>query len=310
MGYDAFVRCNCWEEGKTKPYPFDFQFEWNEEGFVQIISPECTESFQDERYHEQRHKLKEWMQNACEHTEMEIISTRIANISGMSAFRFQLDNERYPVLSSELPVFNGGYVAPEKVPSLLAEVQEFMTHTELGVVTCLIDSLTYEVIREAQPNRIFAFGRDGGIDFGLDKQGFFISVRPLKGDQYAPLLDAMNEHYQPSKNELFRSIRFEQRPYNQDDVANQKLDNKPFIRSNTDDIELIDLDSGKRLVLPRYDGLTTYIFLEGGKVQPMHPRFVHVEHRSYGAERFEYITKPLIALCHASLETGNRIQWT
>ena len=51
MGYDAFVRCNCWEEGKTKPYPFDFQFEWDAiEGFPNILSPECENQnmFQDD----------------------------------------------------------------------------------------------------------------------------------------------------------------------------------------------------------------------------------------------------------------------
>lgn len=36
MGYDSFVRCNCLKLGKTKPYPFDYSFHFDEEDFLKI----------------------------------------------------------------------------------------------------------------------------------------------------------------------------------------------------------------------------------------------------------------------------------
>lgn len=59
MGHDAFVRCNCAKEAKTKPYPFDFKFWFDDDHFLTVEG----EPPRGQRWQQ----VSEYLQTACEH---------------------------------------------------------------------------------------------------------------------------------------------------------------------------------------------------------------------------------------------------
>lgn len=291
MGYDAFVRCNCREEGKTKPYPFDFQFEWDDQHrYPVILSPECEDKENWEPCDEQENKLWRWMKDACAHPNMRIAHVRLANMSGMSAFRWALNEtgkEYYSALINGLPVNNGGSASSEYAAQMLADLEKFATLTEIGTATNLIDTKSGIVIRTYDNLLRGAFYLLGssGIELGLDQESFFIKNSNLQ-------------------EVLFRAMRFEQKP-----TANTLDEEQSDYFTPQENIEFINLDIQESFIAQR--GIShEFPIPDDISVKIVYPRYLHIEHRNFGAEQFQYITEPLIEVCRASIATGNPIQWT
>lgn len=128
MGYDAYVRCNCFKEGKTKPFKY-IKYVKDYPEYLELELPEeikknteLANKIEIDFYH--------WQCSACEHENMEIVSERIANISGMGALRFAIEScggeKEFPTLATQLPEYNGGFMPVEFNDSFRKELDDFM----------------------------------------------------------------------------------------------------------------------------------------------------------------------------------------
>src|SRR5512145_1931700 len=106
MGLDAFVQCNCYQQGKTKPFPrpdLEKYLIFDADGQLMLDL--------DDEHEEAHHLFYEWQEDACEHSGMKVVFERISNWSGYRAFQEALSKlgwHHFPVLEAELPALNGG----------------------------------------------------------------------------------------------------------------------------------------------------------------------------------------------------------
>ena len=128
MGYNAYVKCNCFSEGKLKtspPYPE--LIDEDDEG-VWCISGETND----------QKKLEEnetWIQNQpCEHEDFKFINLRLSNNSGMNGFRDALrtvDPLTIKTISEYLPgpAGNCGKVPAPSAQKFLNEIRALKNAT-------------------------------------------------------------------------------------------------------------------------------------------------------------------------------------
>ncbi|MCQ3929242.1 MAG: hypothetical protein DPW16_02190 [Chloroflexi bacterium] len=299
MGYDAFVRCNCWKEGKTKPYPFDFTFHFDAEGFPQIDLPEPSIETEQEEYWQKENELERWLEDCCEHPRMRVADVRLANITDMIAFKQTLSSigwENFPVLEEELPVANGGSVSSKVAAQMFLEVISIIKREILGQSIFLIDSDTDRIVQVyfAQRDGIFWHLPKSGVDIGFDELGFFIAERHQYND---PVLDITNQNYnvQEPRHDLFRAVRLEIEQKENTTLRFENLD------SHTAYACEIGLGGGYLT----YRGQTIHEVFKKGQEK----RRLHVETRTITHEDFRETLQALIWLCRASMDTGNPIYW-
>ena len=115
MGYDAYVRCNCFKKGKAKPFKYIQYVVDATEGY-ELNLPQSIQGtpLQDTIESE----FDDWKNFSCEHDYQEYYTTRICNVSGMSHFGSTLEllngKETLPTLYECLPESNDGFVPFEK----------------------------------------------------------------------------------------------------------------------------------------------------------------------------------------------------
>ncbi|MEV6555842.1 hypothetical protein AB0M22_09010 [Nocardia sp. NPDC051756] len=168
MGLDAFVRCRCWQDGRTTtaPVPADMIVE-DGERYLMFSMPY-------ERHEEQHHRVDDWIRNgACPHKRMDLVSERIANWSGYRLFQSALEAAglaNFPTLSAELPNNNGGQLSPTSAAAALVEIGLFRTQSDVGTETNLIDAATGEALMTGVPSYSGVFIWDGRTkhNFALD----------------------------------------------------------------------------------------------------------------------------------------------
>jgi hypothetical protein len=276
MGLDAYVRCNCYREGKAKPFPLP--------ELKLSLNGDLLEEFRS-LTKEQRSRHFQWQQTACEHPGFAFAFKRISNWFGVRAFQEALESagvSNFPTLSEQLPNANGGEVSSELAARILVELDYFRHHADLGQDTWLVDSETGKEIFNyiAAYNGIFMWSE---YRCGVDPEGFFIA-QPDPNDRTQ------------LGNEMFRSMRFEQRVLAwKDDGTEAK-------------VEFFDAASERRFVWNQV-AVTCAERQEDGKLNSTPIRLGHVITRRKTAEDFNYILTPLETVCRASIETGNPIVW-
>lgn len=111
MGHDAFIRCNCYEKGRTKPFKYA-QYIVNNPDYLDLSIPAELKGTPKE--HEIEKEFSIWKENCCEHEDGEYYSVRISNNVGMGRFRsriYDLNGERdFPTLVKYLPIYNDGFL--------------------------------------------------------------------------------------------------------------------------------------------------------------------------------------------------------
>ncbi|WP_159080719.1 hypothetical protein [Nocardia suismassiliense] len=168
VGVDAFVRCRCWQDGRTTaaPVPADLIVE-DGAGYLTLSLPY-------EGHEDQHHGLDGWIRDgACPHEHMEFASERISNWSGYRLFRSALEvagAADFPTLSKELPDRNGGQLSPMSASSALVEIAEFRDRPNVDTETTLVDASTGETLITAVPAYGGVFSWDGRTkhNFALD----------------------------------------------------------------------------------------------------------------------------------------------
>jgi hypothetical protein len=191
MGLGAFVRCRCFEEGKTIEPPFPREeLMIDDEGNIGLR--EAYEAYKtmpyddyDSKYGDVDDILYEWQCGCCEHEDSEYCSESIGNWYGVRRFEGIIGNmgkEHFPVLSTLIPRGNGGIFPREKAEAALAEItllEEMLTE---AAEVCLVDVNTEETVYSfiSAWDGVFAYSWDQHI--GIDPQGLFV-VDPRTGKE-------------------------------------------------------------------------------------------------------------------------------
>lgn len=269
MGLDAYVRCNCWEEGLATPPPRPQFVRLDEDGNILFDLPY--------RGHEKDHLLFDnWLRTCCPHPEMEYSSEHIANWGGYRFFRSMLEQigwEHFPTLEWELPEANGGQTGPEASKRAMSELDLFDQTAVSQSFVVLANLTTGKVLQEHVPayGGLFFLGGQADVDMGLDENGFFVVEHQSKQKSGVPL-------------ELFRSMEFTQ------------------VCIAEGSFRFQDLSTGIAFDSPV--GVSGEI-----EQQSIQPKRLRVERRPVAPDEFEYILGPLRRVFQASVETGNPVHW-
>ncbi|MFB0563896.1 MAG: hypothetical protein ACETWM_22075 [Candidatus Lokiarchaeia archaeon] len=178
MGLDAYVPCNCYKEGKTKPTPFPEEYIFIDE---ETGMPELIPKYKDDE--EKWNTLMDWRLTACDHEDMEIASERISNWGGLRYFQQALARmgwEHFPTLRDEIPDYNGGFTSPQASAKALEELKFFQKQRKLGSYPFLIDTERGIELREYTEAYDGIFIMDGryGMFIGFDEEGLFFIKQP------------------------------------------------------------------------------------------------------------------------------------
>lgn len=269
MGYNAFVKCNCYRDGKLSSNPpFDKYIKENEEGIWLDLDWETNQ--------EKHEEFERWKYSKpCEHPNMEVCSERLANISGMAAFRtiiYELGTHKYPILSQYLPEVNGGHLPFEKAEEMKLELERLGNETSSEKLVVLKELLSNKRVQSvnAKYSHTFAFAANNKYNYTLSVKGFqIVKNSRLFGKEFSKL--------------IFLSSQFKQKK-----IAENKyllIDSK----SNKTFSSALNIYPDKE-----YDEELDFI--------------VEIINASI-ADEYSYIIEPLRKLTIASLETGNSIVW-
>ncbi|MBL7829786.1 MAG: hypothetical protein JNK41_02065 [Saprospiraceae bacterium] len=276
MGYDAFVTCNCFKEGKTKEPPYKGFMKIDVEGIY--LDLDLTYNQDKDEYLKRHQEFDDWKRTACPHQDMRFASEHLANTSGMEAFKTMLQDfggeKRFPTLTKYLPVSNGGTLPAAYAEKVLKELKD-IEQEKTGEKKVILRLNTGEIIWSTNENHSFIFIWTGNNreNYGIDKDGFFI----IQNREFL---------WRRSSTLVFRSKNFKQVVLGKNKF--QFIDNptKKQYKGTTN----IHPD-GKEQAIQDFD------FIVDMEVAPL-------------ATEYKYIIEPLKRLINASLETGNPIIWT
>jgi len=176
MGYDASVNCNCYKDRKTIAPPYEELIIFSEDKF-DIDIEYLFESDKDE-YWNRFNQFSDWLKTACPHENMEIVSVRLANIGGMADFKYFIKtnggHSRFPVLSTQLPESNVGFMPIKFNQAMLNEINDIENDTKVFEknVLKIDEEIIWKLDKEA--TGVFKVFSSGTIYFGLNKNGFYI----------------------------------------------------------------------------------------------------------------------------------------
>ena len=150
MGLDAFVPCNCFEEGRISRPPEPFRMDdlyRDEEGYICFRRLDrYYEELGYSRYIELYGKLDDafhsWTLHACEHEDGEYLSEWVSNWPGVREFQSVVEElggeERYPALSQLIPNGNGGSYPAALVPGAIKEIDDLLERAKTLVFHALV----------------------------------------------------------------------------------------------------------------------------------------------------------------------------
>jgi hypothetical protein len=278
MGYSAFVSCNCYKQGlaTTPPYPERIAIE--EDGSVYLEFPTGLWERDQPSFLQMDNAFDAWQAHACAHPDMHAAYERLANMSGMGAFR-RIVAERgadghFPVLTEKLPQGNCGHLPAADAPALLRELAELAAEPAERIVALREQAsgeLIYSVNSNSQAIFVFATTR---YCYGLDEEGFFIAEKKKSW------FKRREEHLIRFRARHFRQVRLTDKLY-----------------------RFSDLGSGHQ-----------YECVAGLRVAEAEPTpgatFSVTPETVPLAREYAYILAPLQRLAEVSLQTGNPICWT
>jgi hypothetical protein len=273
MGYNAYVTCNCYTHGLAIEPPYKELVAVDEEGVYLQFPAGLWEKDQSLFLHMEA-GFDAWKAHACAHSNMEVASERLANMSGMAAFKTIVQERggtaRFPVLVEYLPRANGGTLPAQYAPTLLQELTLLAAEPGELLATLRVQAsgeLLFSV--DANTDVFFLFTGANQLRYGLNEEGFFIAKK------HRPFFDREKLRV------VFHSRGFRQQYLPQDRYR------------------FTDLATGATYEAPT--GLTA----------PQGSMEFKVELETVPlASEYAYILAPLKRLAVAAIQTGNPICWT
>ena len=276
MGYSASVMCNCYKEGKTSEPPYKDFMKIDEEGMY--LDLEALYKQDKAEYNKRHDAFDEWKRTACPHEDMELVYERLANISGMMAFKTVIrefgGKIRFPVLTQYLPVGNVGILPADFAGKALLELQDLEQKENGEDKVILKIKGTGEKKQATNVNHptLFIWTAYNKLNYGLDDDGFFIIENEIHSEEERSTL-------------VFRSKDFKQIFKSKDAYC---------FKDNQTNLQFI----GTAKLYP------------AGKEEPTEDvDFQVVKKKIPLAIEYSYIIEPLKKLLAASLETGNHVMW-
>jgi len=295
MGFSAQVRCNCYRDGKTKPFPMpelESHFLYSPcHPYWEMIGNEVAyELFENWFWHE-----------VCEHSGMGHYQ-EISNWPEYRAFRQGLETtgwQHFPMLHRYLPETCDGSMPVDAVGKAIEELAHFREIAVFGTNFCLVDEETGNVVYQsnASQNSVIVWASNIGIEICLDNEGYFIIQRHVRRDSAAQQTDS-------SPHVFFRAKRFEQRLL-QPELTESQLDGQvEYFNPDTEERFRCNIPVGGSPIYQR-DEMKRY--QQGIRFE--HPRLLHVEERKIGAEQFNKVIQGLVAICEIAIAFGNPVCW-
>ncbi len=269
MGYNAFVHCNCYKDGKTSIPPYKKFVRYNEETGLYLDIPHKVKKYNDA--YEMENAFWNWKKNACPHDDMELVSVRLCNVSGMAEFEYAIEQKggkhKYPILTKYLPGSNDGIVPSAYAYDMLNEIYLFENEKTEEDKLILFEKTTNSYVSSMFLNVENEFIKyEENIYFLLYEDAFTITqLRDLKNHKIV---------FQ-SKN--FTQTKISEFSYNFTDKETGKNFVTNFPLYETDDLNTLEFAFKKETLLFTYE--------------------------------YNYMIKALKQLINASIETGNPICW-
>lgn len=278
MGYNAYVICNCYKEGKTVEPPYKEYVASDEDGIF-IHVPEEIRKEDKDKYYSIKAAFDEWKETACEHEDMDLVWIQIANSAGMERFRYILEKlggeSRFPVLLEYLPTFNGGMLPAEFSQKALDELLMLENETELEEKVILFEKSTGKSIATVNSEAYWLFiYTPYNTKFGIDKDGFFILETVTENDKEA------------TSYIVFHSKNFIQRKISEDCY------------------EFVDIPSGKIYKSARN------LYFDREETGSLEFEFEAKIEKVTIAEDYNYIIESLKKVLEASIQSGNSVYWS
>ncbi len=271
MGLDAFVRCNCWRDGKTSEPPVPRELiRVDEEGGWWGLTTD------DDEWGENRVKFDEWRETACMHPQMHLVDEWVCSWGGKSYFLQALERagiENFPVLWNKFPQSNDGQLSPRDAFSGLKELRFLREEADLGFVVELVEEVSEEIIKDQGS---FAFRYRQSVV--LNEEGLLV-------------IEIESEKV------LFSARRIRQ-------IA---LDEKRNRWTNLDSGEIFETAWDLSIPAPWPDG---NLQNEQGKCYFRLVETARWRERPMTPLDLDYIIAPLTRLFEASVEIGNPVCWS
>lgn len=180
MGYGAYIRCNCFKKGRTKPFKYAQYLIETPEGFELNLPAELKGSNKEK---EMKFELWDWEGHCCEHEDSDYYSARICNNAGMGHFISTVSTlngqKTLPTLYKYLPNSNDGYLPLEENENFK---KDLLNMKNMGKVHPL---WLYYKDEEGDLNGVAntlhgkteIFFLHPKVEMGLNHYGFFISEK-------------------------------------------------------------------------------------------------------------------------------------
>ena len=175
MGLDAYVLCNCYEEGKISKPPVD-------ESLIVFNDNDYELNLQYNSNEDKFSQFDIWRQSACSHKDFKYAEERISNWSGCELFLNSLRGigaDYFLTLLNEWPKANDGSMSPESAEKALRELDVFSSMIERLNGVYLIDYESNDIIFETTEHHkaIFALSGKDNSTYGISAEGFFVTVK-------------------------------------------------------------------------------------------------------------------------------------
>lgn len=277
MGYSAYVICECYKAGKTIEPPHKEYLCFDEEGLYLNI-PDYLREKDEDAYYQMYSDFDNWERTACEHEEMKLADEHLANISGMGAFRYivnELGGEtKFPILTKYLPTANGGILPSKFAREALEELASLEKEKTIEEKIILQEKSTKSLKASVSSDTylLFVYTAHNKNNYGIDRDGFFILENIKEKDKVLSYI-------------MFRSSNFIQQVITKDCY---KFIDKESKASFECSVKLHPIDE---------EATCDYEF--------------EVKTEKVGiANEYQYIIEPLKRLANASIISGNPIHWT
>jgi hypothetical protein len=279
----AYVPCDCYEKGKTKPFPLpDLEQQFTKESMKWKVD---LRTF----YYDPPYEILLWSETACEHLYMMYHDETISGWGEIDEYLWaykQVGWHKFPTLQQEGKMIKEmGSWSVSSCAKILQEIAFFEKQTNIGILNCLVDTKTGEIHLPYNTATESSFMMImGPYHMGFNENGLSI-------------FDTQRQ------TKVFRSKHFEIRLQTTVNLNPKAIWLRP--------VEYVALDGRQRFKCDwaiidnffKFENDPNERLANGRLHRTVIP--VKVEQRPLNASHYQWITDSLKAACQAAIEIGH-----